>query len=73
MGGFKLGINLSMILLLLLLLLLQVLLHGAQAVNYVVGGETVQWSLPQSTGNNASFYTTWAASKTFKVGDTLST
>jgi hypothetical protein len=71
MGGFKLGMNLGMILL--LLLLLQVLLHGAHAVNYVVGGETVQWSLPQSTGNNASFYTTWTASKTFKVGDALST
>jgi hypothetical protein len=69
MGGFKLGMNLVMIL---LLLLLEVLLHGAQAVNYVVGGETVQWSLPQSTGNNASFYTTWAAGETFKVGDTLS-
>ncbi|CAK9236805.1 unnamed protein product [Sphagnum troendelagicum] len=68
MGGFKLGMNLGMIL---LLLLLQVLLHGAQAVNYVVGGETVKWSLPQSTGNNASFYTTWAGSKTFTVGDTL--
>jgi hypothetical protein len=65
MGGFKPGM-------ILLLLLLEVLLHGAQAVNHVVGGETVQWSLPQSTGNNASFYAKWAAGETFTVGDALS-
>jgi hypothetical protein len=47
--------------------------RGVQAENYVVGGHSVKWALPQMTGHNVSFYSAWAADKKFQLGDNLGT
>jgi len=47
--------------------------RGVQAENYVVGGDSVKWALPQMTGHNVSFYSAWAADKKFQLGDNLGT
>lgn len=42
------------------------LLHVTYAVNYTVG-DTTGWTRP----SDSTFYTTWAANKTFRIGDFL--
>ncbi|XP_044464943.1 umecyanin-like [Mangifera indica] len=42
------------------------LLHVTYAVNYTVG-DTTGWTRP----SDSTFYTTWVASKTFRIGDFL--
>jgi len=51
------------------MVLVLVMAPGALAANHVVGNTTQQWNFPPS--NDLSYYTTWAASQTFAVGDTL--
>ncbi|PQP95849.1 cucumber peeling cupredoxin-like [Prunus yedoensis var. nudiflora] len=41
-------------------------LKGATAEDYIVG-DTLGWAVPPNT----SFYSEWAASKTFQIGDGL--
>ncbi|KAB2618607.1 cucumber peeling cupredoxin-like [Pyrus ussuriensis x Pyrus communis] len=41
-------------------------LKGATAAEYVVG-DSLGWTVPPNT----SFYSDWAASKTFQIGDTV--
>ena len=42
------------------------LMKGATAAEYVVG-DSSGWTLPPNT----TFYSDWAASKTFQIGDVL--
>ena len=44
------------------------LIHSSSAETTYTVGDTTGWIVPQ---NGAAFYSTWAANKTFKVGDIL--
>lgn len=46
--------------------LVPMLMKGATAADYVVG-DSLGWTLPPNT----SFYSDWAASKTFQLGDVV--
>ncbi|KAG6658605.1 hypothetical protein CIPAW_04G173400, partial [Carya illinoinensis] len=49
------------------LVLMVALIEAATAVTHQVGGSSEGWTVPSTP----SFYTTWAASQTFSVGDIL--
>ncbi|PRQ46336.1 putative Blue (type 1) copper binding protein [Rosa chinensis] len=57
----------SMIACLSLMVVMVGLMKGATAAEYVVG-DSLGWTLPPNT----SFYSDWAASKTFQLGDVVS-
>lgn len=46
------------------------LIHSSAAQSNHTVGDTTGWTIPP-TGSGSGFYSTWAASKTFSVGDIL--
>lgn len=59
--------NMNMAQLVMALAFTATLLHGTAAVDFVVGGNSVGWTIPP----NRTFYSNWASANTFRVGDTL--